>query len=109
MAKRTFRAIPRTWNGVEEMLRRVVDKILEVQRGKTNNVFEVTLAVAPATTTTLNSELVSPDSEITLAPKTANAAAALATTYYTLVAGTVTFNHASSASADRTFGVTIVG
>ena len=109
MAKRTFRAIPRTWNGIEEMTRRIVDKLLEIQKGKTNNTFEVTLRVAPNTTTVLQSDLITPDSEITLAAKTANAAAALATTHYAVAAGAITITHTSSASADRTFGVSIVG
>ena len=64
---------------------------------------EVTLAVAPATTTAINNSLIVAGSRPFLYPKTANAAGVVATTYATSGAGTVTVTHAAAASADRTF------
>jgi hypothetical protein len=47
---------------------------------------------------------------VLLMPKTANAAAALASTYVTATApGTFTLTHANTASTDRTFGYVNVG
>lgn len=109
MAKRERRAIPRFWSGSEEQMRRVVGKCLdELQRGKTNNTFDVTLTPS-VTTTLLETDLIGPDSEVFLSPRTANAAAALATTWLTIATGVCTFNHASNAQTDRTFGALVVG
>ncbi len=109
MPKRTFRAIPRFWTGQEEMNRRVVGKALdELQVGKTNNTYEVTLA-ASATTTLFESDRITPDSEVFYTPKSANAAGALANLWTEIASGVATIHHASSATTDRTFGVLIVG
>lgn len=64
---------------------------------------EVTLAVAPATTTAINHSLIVAASRPFLYPKTANAAAIVGTTYATAGAGTVTVTHAASAAVDLTF------
>lgn len=90
---------------------KIVQAIIAALRGASNSVGVITLAVAPATTTvvTQNNSLaainVSKDMQVFLSPKTANAAAALATTYISAVGqGTFTITHASSAQVDRTFG-----
>lgn len=75
----------------------------ETRRGRTNNGGEVTLT-ANAATTTLSDDLITKNSGIFLQPTTANAAAALATTYFDApTTGSVVINHANNAQVDRTF------
>jgi hypothetical protein len=114
VAKRKFRSPPPTWGGnSEEAIRKVVLPIVaQLMRGKANNTYNVTLAVAPATTTTLVTEVASADSEAFLTPRTATAATAIGAGVVRAVCaddGTVTITHDSNAAADRTFGVLIAG
>jgi hypothetical protein len=85
----------------------VVNNILS---GKSNNTGSVTLAVASATTTTINDELIGTESVILLMPTTANAASALATLYVSArVKGIATLTHPANAVEDKTFSYMIVG
>ena len=80
--------------------RRVIN---ETRRGRLNNGGEVTLT-ANAATTTLADVLISTNSRVFLSPQTANAAAALATTYFgTPMPGSVVITHANNAQTDRIF------
>lgn len=86
-----------------------VQAINQLIQGRSNAVSEVTLT-AGATTTTVTGENINENSRPFLFPKTANAAAALATTYaVTTSAGVVTVTHANNAQTDRTFHVLIIG
>lgn len=78
-------------------------------RGKMNVVEEVTLT-ANAASTVVTDALVNSESLIVLMPTTANAAAALATTYIATVGdGTFTITHANNAQADKTFRYGVLG
>jgi hypothetical protein len=86
--------------------RRIVNRILS---GKTNSFGLVTLA-ANTTTTTLSDPRIGTNSVICLQAKTSNAAAAIASTYFSDPgAESVVINHANNAQTDRTFSYTIVG
>jgi hypothetical protein len=64
---------------------------------------EVTLR-AGQTTTSVDARFVSPEEVVVLSPRTANAAAALASTYVSsTVKGGFVLTHANAASTDRTF------
>ncbi len=93
-------------------LREVITAIRELTRGRSNAVTQITLT-ANVTTTTFTTSNANENAEVFLTPRTANAAAALATTYATIsrIAGvnTVTITHANTATTDRTFGVGIFG
>lgn len=67
---------------------------------------EVTLTASAASTVveTTRTEFVDSNSIVTLSPKTANAASALATTYIVPAKGKFTITHANNAQTDRTFG-----
>jgi hypothetical protein len=82
----------------------LVEKMLA---GKLNNTAEVTLAVDPATTTVFSDPRILASSVVLFSPTTATAAAALATTYVTAAQGSVTFTHAASVAADRTFRIAV--
>lgn len=92
--------------------RDIIDRIRDLIRGRSNATGEVTLT-ANATTTTLAGDNVNENAQIFLTPRTANAAAALATTYASInrVSGvnTVTITHANNGQTDRTFGYVILG
>lgn len=95
----------------ETDLRRIVQGIRDLFFGRSNAVGSFTLTAGVATTVVMapNCGL---GSNITLRPKTANAAAALATTFITDINtgfGTFTVNHANNAQVDRTFGYSIQG
>lgn len=84
--------------------------IRELQQGRDNASGTLTLAVSPATTTTVSNPVCSPTSAVLLTPQTADAAAALATTYVSTVAkGQFTLTHTASAQVDRTFFYRISG
>lgn len=93
-------------------LREAIAAIRELIRGRSNAVTQVTLT-ANVTSTTFTTKNINESAEVFLTPRTANAAAALATTYVSIsrIAGdlTVTITHANAASTDRTFGVAILG
>jgi uncharacterized membrane protein len=88
---------------------RIVQAIISLLR-KWNASGQVTLR--PNQTTTVVTTLVSTGvvnvaigDEVMLSPRTANAAAAVATTYISAVGqGTFTVTHANNAQADKTFG-----
>lgn len=89
---------------------RIVQAIIQLMQGRSNAVGEVTLR-ANQTTTVVTKTVhraavnVGADSEVFLTPRTANAAAALATTWVSAVGqGTFTITHASNAQIDKLFG-----
>lgn len=90
-------------------LRRIVDVVRQLVEGRSNAVGTVTLRPS-ATTTQVSASTCGGASRVFLSPQTANAAAALATTYVSVVApGTFTLTHASNAQIDRTFGYEVRG
>jgi hypothetical protein len=104
-AFRQFKAILDT----ERWGRDVTRKLNNLFNGKLNVVGEVTLT-ANSGTTALNDNLIGLGSLVALMPMSSNAAAALATTYFSApTAGSVTINHASNAQTDRTFRYAVLG
>lgn len=90
-------------------LTRIASVLNNVLSGKMNNTSVVTL-VANSATTTLTDSRIGANSVIGLMPTTANAAAALATTYFdSFVTGACTIHHANNAQVDKTFSFTITG
>ena len=88
-----------------------VDSINNIIKGRSENYGQVTLTANVASTTVTNDNI-SQYSEILLSPKTANAAAALATTYIpeaTILNGSFVIQHANNAQTDKTFGYVWVG
>lgn len=109
MTETSTPVLPQRWTDVEEQVRRTVTAVNNVLRGKTNNTGTVTLT-ANAASTALTDIRIGINSVIVLQPTTANAAAALATTYVgTPGDGTVTISHANNAQADKTFLYAIIG
>ncbi len=77
--------------------------IRQLIEGRSNAVGTVTLRANEATTV-VTSEVIGANSTPLLMPTTANAAAALATTYVSSsVAGSFTLTHANNAQVDKTF------
>lgn len=112
MSKRAFRNPPKFWGSNEEAIRKsVLASVNDLLRGKSNNTYEVTLAVSPATTTTVPSEICTPESEVFVTPKTSTAATAVGAGVIWLepLDGSFVVHHDSSASANRTFGVAVIG
>jgi len=89
--------------------RRLVDAVYQLVEGRHNAADRFTLTPG-ATTTTVNHPNCSKDCEPQFSARTANAAAALATTYISAVGqGSFTVTHLNSGVADRTFGYTVTG
>ena len=85
--------------------------IQQLGAGRSNAVGAVTLT-ANAASTVVSDNNVAVGSTISLMPTTANAAAALATTYIptaTIVNKSFTITHANNAQVDKTFRYAIVG
>lgn len=94
---------------VPAMLRRLQEAVNALGSGRSNAIGTVTLT-ASTTTTTVTDRRAGIDSVIALMPTTANAAAALATTYVSSrVIGSFVLTHASNAQADKTFKYAIQG
>lgn len=84
----------------------VVNNLLS---GKMNIVNSFTIT-ANAATTTLSDKRIGPSSIVLIMPTTANAAAALASTYFTgFTKAACTVNHANNAQTDRTFTYAVIG
>lgn len=90
----------------EKNLWRVVQAIIQLTQGRSNSTGVVTLA-AGVTVTVVSAVNCSKGSRVFLTPETANAAAALATTYIKatdILQGSFTITHANTGTTDRTFG-----
>jgi hypothetical protein len=90
---------------------RFAQAISELFQGRSNAVGTCTLA-AGATTTVVAADNCGDESQVFLFPKTANAAAALATTYIlaaNIRNGGFTITHANNAQTDRIFGYVAIG
>ena len=89
--------------------RRLADSLNRVIDGRLDAYGEVTLN-AGVTSTVFSSPAVAANSTPILFPTTANAAAALSTTYLISAAnGSLTFGHLNNAQTDRTFRVAWIG
>lgn len=81
----------------------------QLAEGRSNAVGTCTLT-ANAASTAVTAINCGSGSVVLLMPKTANAAAALATTYIaTVSAGSFTITHANNAQSDKTFGYVCLG
>lgn len=90
---------------------RLVDAIIQLVQGRMNAVGEFTLTPGAALTV-VTFENCSTDSRIFIMPQTANAAAALGTTYIPeadIAQGGFTVRHANAATVDRTFSFLCIG
>lgn len=90
----------------ETDLKIIIQAIQQLSAGRSNAVGTVTLAVAPATSTTVTSRNCASGTVPILVPTTANAAAAMSGVYVptaTIGNGTFVIQHASSAQTDRTY------
>jgi hypothetical protein len=88
--------------------KKIVRSLRELAQGRSNGVGTVTLA-AGATSTTVIDQNCAAGSHIGLTPQTADASAALATTYIATSNGSFTLTHANNSQTDRTFTYAIVG
>ncbi|WP_287994316.1 hypothetical protein [Acidiphilium sp.] len=95
----------------ETNLRRIINTINRVIEGRTDNYGQVTLAASTArTVVTPSGARISENSAIHLTPRTASAAAGLASIYVETVAnGSFTIAHPSSSATDRTFDYSWTG
>lgn len=83
--------------------RRIIEAIQQITQGRTNAGGSVTLT-ANAASTTVTAQVCGSGAGVFLFPKTANAAAALATTYVGTVSnGSFVITHANNAQADKSF------
>jgi len=88
---------------------RLKDAVNQLILGNASNTGEVTLEANAATTTVTNSRI-GGGTKVILQARTANAAAALATTYISAITkGSFTITHANNAQTDRTFDYIHVG
>ena len=95
----------------EADLRRIVAAVRALCEGRSNAVGSFTLT-ASAATTTVTAPTCGAGSKILLSPETANAAAALATTYVlttNVTSGQFIVTHANNAQTDRTFSYEVRG
>lgn len=98
-----------SWSNTAEWMARLARAINNILRGKTNNWGSVTLT-ANAASTSVTDPRAGYNSVVTLSPTTANAAAAIATTYIaTYGDGTFTITHANNAQSDKTFKYVVTG
>lgn len=93
-------------------LRTIINAVRELIRGRGNSVQTVTLTPG-VTSTAVTGPNLNENALPFLSPLTANAAAAMATTYASIsrISGTVTvtITHANSGTTDRTFALDVRG
>jgi hypothetical protein len=95
----------------ERDLQRIVDAIIQLVGGRQNSVGDVTLRDGQITTT-VNFPNCSSECRVYLFPQTANAAAALATTYIlkaNITRGAFTISHANDGLTDKDFSFLCIG
>lgn len=95
----------------ERDIQRIVDAVIQLVLGRQNSVGDVTLR-AGQTTTVVTFPNCSKDCRVFLEPQTANAAAALATTYVQradILQSSFTITHANAGTTDRTFSFLAIG
>lgn len=93
----------------ETDLEKLITAIRELASGRSNAVGSVTLT-ADTTSTTVTAVTCGAGSTVLLQPTTANAAAALGTTYIGTVSnGSFVITHASATTEDRTFRYVCIG
>lgn len=93
----------------ERDIARIAQAVHELANGRNNAVDEFTLT-PNATTTVVSHPNCSVDCQPQFSARTANAAAALATTWISAIdQGSFTVTHANNAQVDRTFGYTVSG
>ncbi|MCA6114246.1 hypothetical protein J6524_04790 [Bradyrhizobium sp. WSM 1738] len=93
----------------EKELAKYALALQQLAAGRSNATGSVTLA-AGATSTTISAENCAPQSAVFLFPRTANAAAALATTFINSVGKqSFTITHANNAQTDRSFFYVCLG
>jgi ABC-type branched-subunit amino acid transport system substrate-binding protein len=88
--------------------KKLILSLQQLAAGRSNATGTVTLTVS-ATSTTVTDQNCAAGSAIVLTPQTANAAAALATTYVSTANGSFVITHSSNTQADRTFAYAIQG
>lgn len=104
-----FRLVGLNLPDVPTTLRRLTEGVNALGSGRSNAFGDFTLATSTTTTEVID-RLVGIDSVITLMPTTANAAAALVSTYVSARGiGKFTLTHANNAQTDRTFAYAIIG
>lgn len=104
-----FRLVPLNFPDLILAIRRLAEAVNDLGTGRSNAIGSVTLTASTATTTVTDRK-VAVDSVISLMPTTANAAAALGTTYVSnRKPGSFTLTHASNGQTDKTFDYAIVG
>jgi hypothetical protein len=95
--------------GTAPSQREIGERIGRLLQGKFNAVTTLTLT-ANAASTTLTDKRIGGATWIGLMPLTANAAAALATTWVSARAnGSATITHANNAQVDKTYDVLLIG
>lgn len=106
-----FAARPSVQESMEDTkqhVREIARVVNSLVRGQDGSSMSVTLTPSAATTSIIDSRI-SLQTCVSMMPTTADAAAALATTYITCAAGVATINHANNTQSDRTFTVSIHG
>ena len=95
----------------ERDIQRLVDAIMQLNEGRQASIGDVTLRANQATTV-VNFPNCSTECRVFLFPQTANAAAAVATTYIlqaNILRRQFTISHANNAQADKTFSFLCIG
>lgn len=103
-ATRSQKLAPREVN-----LQKIVLSINQMMDGRTDNFGSVTLT-SGTTTTTITDARASENSTVVLSPRTANAAAAIGTTYVSAKNnGSFVLTHANNGQTDKTFDYALIG
>lgn len=92
--------------------RRLIDAVIQLITGRQNSVGDVTLAVAPATSTFVSFENCSKDCRVFLFPQTSHAAAVLATTFIgqsDIQQGGFLIHHTASSNIDLEYSFLCIG
>jgi hypothetical protein len=97
-----------TLSPAERDLIRIVMAVRQLMEGRSNATGTVTLT-ANVGSTTVPAPNCAAGSVVLLSPRTANAAAALATTFVTAGNGSFMVTHATNTQPDRTFGWAALG
>jgi hypothetical protein len=104
----TVRTVPERWEDPKEHFRKIAQAVNDLQRGRTNNVFSVTLT-PNETMTSVDVSFARVGNAALIIPQTASAAASATSVYTVVQNGTIEVHHDAAVASDRTFALALFG
>jgi hypothetical protein len=102
-----YEGVPQRWHDSDEHLRKLANAVRDIQVGKQNNVYDISLTPGATSTVVVNPRVCC--LSVVLMTAQTQSASEAAGVWAEAGDGEVTFHHDASPDTDRTFGYTVNG